>query len=121
MDTMKSIIELQSRSCKMWLDHAANGMAAWSTIALRMPDLAAESMNGKPPSAETRRMVSEKLDAAARGAMDGAFASAKLATRMMGGRMDAATLATGMIDVAEAAGRHAQRKVRANARRLARR
>ena len=120
MDTMKSFIELQSRSCKMWLDHAANGMAAWSTIALRMPDHAAESMNGKPPSAETRRMVSEKLDAA-RGALDGAFAGARLAARMMGGRMDAATLPTGMIDVAEAAGRHAQRKVRANARRLARR
>ena len=95
MDTMKSIIELQSRAYKMWLDHAANGMAAWTTIALRMPDLAAESMNGKPPSAETRRMVAEKLDAAA--------------------------LATGMIDVAEAAGKHAQRKVRANARRLANR
>ena len=118
---MQSIIELRSRACKLWLDQAANGLAAWTTIALRMPELARDGMTGKPPSAETRRMVSEKLDAAARGARDGALAGARLAARMMGGRMDAASLATGMIDVAEAAGKPAQRMVRANARRLARR
>ena len=119
-DHMNGLFALQSKMFGLMLNQSQNSLAAWTTIAMRMPDLAAEGLAGRPPSAETRRMVQEKLNAAAQGAMNGAMESARLATRMMGGRMDAAGLASGMLDVANAAGLPAQRKVRANAKRLTR-
>lgn len=117
---MKSYFDLQAKAFQMMLQQSQNGLAAWTTIAMRMPALAAESMSGHPPSAETRRMVSEKVAAAAQGALNGALESTKLASRIMTGRADAATLAAGLLDVAEAMGKPAQRKVRANAKRLTR-
>ena len=117
---MVGLFELQAKMVRMFADQSRNGLAAWTTIAMRMPEFAAETAAGRPPSAETQRMVSEKLAAAAQGAIDGGMAGARLAGRMMAGRVDATALASGMLDVAEAAGRPAQRKVRANARRLTR-
>ena len=118
---MDGLFELQARVFNLMADQSRNGVAAWTTIAMRMPDLATEAASGRPPSAATRRMVGEKLAAAAQGAMDGAMAGARFAGRMMTGRVDAAAIAAGMMDIAEAAALPAQRKVRANARRLTRR
>ena len=116
---MKDLFELNLQLYRMCWEAWEMQAAAWTTVAMRLPHLADMAAHpGAPPSRETRKMVSEKLAAAAEGARQASIASVKLAGDMMTRPMGATSLAVGVLKVAEAAARPAKQRVKANARRL---
>ena len=115
---MRDFFALQSRAFRMWFDTVQANNDAMTTIAMRLPMMATESMSGRPPSAEMKRMVSEKVEAAMQGALNGAIATGSLAARAMLGQLNPTRLAHGLMGVAAAAHGPAHRRVKANARRL---
>ncbi|MBV1702441.1 MAG: hypothetical protein KGQ46_11540 [Hyphomicrobiales bacterium] len=118
---MDEITALHTKAYNFWISHIETQMAAWTTIALRMPDLTEDTMRMKPPSAETVRMVSEKLSAATMGALDGALAAADFSRQAMGGKLKLADYPIGFMTIAEESSKSARAKVHANARRLSKR
>ena len=111
---MHDATEFAGRAARAWMGAWFAGLDAMTTIAARLPIIAAD-----PTGAEARRMVSEKWVAAGQGSF---AASMQLARLAMGpavrGPVAAAQAALG---VAEAAARPARKRVRANAARLSRR
>ena len=89
------------------------------TIGHRMPILATLPFWPHPDNLiEASLMVTEKFEALAEGAVAATGEMAALGLRAAFGRADAQDLASGLISVAVAAAKPAQRRVRANARRL---
>ncbi len=118
---MDEIVALHAKAYDFWFNHIETQMAAWTTIALRMPDLTEDTIRMKMPSAETIRMVNEKLSAATIGAMDGALAAADFSMQAMGGKLKMSDYPIGFMTIAEASSKSARAKVHANARRLSKR
>lgn len=96
--------------------------ATLSTIAARLPLIAAAAtgFGDKKARHETQAMVTEKLLAASEGAQAGALESAKAALKVMTGHAHPVAVVGHMMDVAAATTAPARKKVRANAKRLAR-
>ena len=91
------------------------------TISHRMPILASLTFWPHPESLnEVNRMVMEKFEAMAEGTLAASRQMADLSLLTAMGKANADDIATGMMAVAVAAARPAQRRVRANARRLSR-
>jgi hypothetical protein len=91
------------------------------TISHRVPMLASLPFWPHPDNLlEANRMVTEKLEAMAEGALAASQQMAALSLRAALGKADAGDIATGMMAVAMAAAKPAQRRARANARRLSR-
>jgi hypothetical protein len=89
------------------------------TISHRMPMLASLSFWPDPDNIlEANRMVTEKFEAMAEGALAASQQMAALGMRAALGKADAGDIATGMMAVAVAAAKPAQSRVRANAKRL---
>ena len=90
------------------------------TIGARLPMIATASRSpASPPSAEMRRMVSEKTEAAMQGAVAAGVALGQLWTRaMFGGLRTPMDVAHGLAHVADMAMQPARKRVRANAKRL---
>ena len=116
--SMNDFFALQTKACKHWFDSMDANRHAMTTIAMRLPIMAASSISGRPPSQEMQRMVAEKFEATVEGAMDGVLAIGKLATRAMMGKLNPTLLADGMLDVANATHGPARLAVKANAKRL---
>ncbi|MCP8940072.1 hypothetical protein NK718_16215 [Alsobacter sp. SYSU M60028] len=96
------------------------GIAAGVTIAARAPLLMGVGRGSPRAAEETRRMVSEKAEAAIEGAIAAQFAMGRFWMRIMLGQVShPAGFADGLAGVAAAAARPAHRRVRANAKRLA--
>jgi hypothetical protein len=96
-----------------------SGVDAALTIAARMQGLL--SPGGEPfeKAREAQLMVAEKFDAAVEGAMAAQAAwGAFMVRAAFGGFSTPDDLSMGLAGIAEAAARPAQKKVRANARRL---
>ena len=117
---MHDFFALQTKAMRLWFDTVDANRNAMTTIALRLPMITAHSIGGRAHDGEMHRMVSEKVDAMIEGVREGAIAGGRLAGRAMLGQLNAASLAQGMVGIADASQRPARRKVRANARRLAR-
>lgn len=100
--------------------NAQVGLDSALTIAARTPLLLAQAFNPTTHGArEAQRMVAEKVEAAAEGAIAAQWAWAGLVVRAsLGGLRSFNDLSLGLARVAEAAARPARRKARANARRL---
>lgn len=99
--------------------NAQAGIDAAVTIAARTQDML--SPIGRPfeKAHEAQLMVAEKMDAAVQGAMAAQAAwGAFVLKAAFGGVRSANDVSMGFANIAEAAARPAQRKVRANARRL---
>ncbi len=91
------------------------------TIGHRMPMLATLPFWPHPDHLiEASRMVTEKFEAMAEGAVAATGQMAELGLRAAFGKADAQDLASGLMSVAVAAAKPAQRRVHANARRLSR-
>jgi hypothetical protein len=89
------------------------------TISHRMPILASLPFWPHPDGLiEANRMVVEKFEAMAEGSLAASQQFAALTMRAATGRANPAEIATGMMAVAFAAAKPAQRRARANARRL---
>lgn len=115
---MNEYFALQTRAMRLLLDAAEAQRHAVTTIALRLPMLAASGFGPKGPSREAKRMVAEKIEAVMEGAMNGAMAGSELATRGMWGQLNPMRLASGMVGIAEATQNPSHRRVKANAKRL---
>ena len=115
---MKDMIALHNHSMRWWMATMESQADAATTIALRMPMLMKDSASGRGPSAESRRMIEEKMSAVSDGAVNAVLASGQLAARAMLGRLNAPKLASGMLAIAEAAMGPTHKTVKANARRL---
>jgi len=95
--------------------------ASTVTISRRMPILASLPFWPHPESIiEANLMVIEKFEALAEGTLAASQQLTALSLRAAMGKADAGDIATGMMAVAVAAARPAQKRVRANARRLSR-
>jgi hypothetical protein len=110
---MRDWTTLSARTFRFWVDAMQAGAAAWTTIAMRLPTLAAVAAGKSSP--EATRMVTEKIAAATEGAINGSFEGATRAARALGGPVAAATSA---LAVTDAMTRPARRRVKANAKRL---
>lgn len=89
------------------------------TVAARMPMLTTPNPVSFREALERNRMVAEKVDAAAQGAIAASFAIGSFWMKAMTGRMRGpGDIMVGLLDVASAATAPASRKVAANARRL---
>ena len=115
---MIEFFALQNRAYRLFIDAAEAQRHAATTIALRLPMLAASGLGPTGPSREAKRMISEKIEAVLEGAMEGALASGALAARAMWGQLNPTRLASGMVGIAEATQRPSHRCVKANAERL---
>lgn len=115
---MNDIFAFQNRAFRLWLDTVQANADAITTVAMRLPMMAASQMSGKGPSREDHQMVSEKVDAMMEGALDSARTSGEIAWQAITGQLNAARFAHGMVAVADAAQRPARRRVSANALRL---
>ena len=115
---MNDLFALQARTMRWWMSSMQANADALTTIALRVPLLAASGITPTGPSREARQMVTEKMEAMFEGSIKGAIAGSELALRAFTGQLNATTLASGMVGIAEASQRPANRKVKANARRL---
>jgi hypothetical protein len=105
-----------------WFDVYETNSAAVATISARLPLIAAAAsgFGSKHARHETQSMVAEKLLAASEGARAGALESAKVALKVMTGQTHPVEMAGHMMDVASATTEPARKKVKANAKRLAR-
>ncbi len=91
------------------------------TIGHRMPILASLPFWPSPENLlEANRMVMEKFEAMAEGSLAASQKMTELGMQTAMGQANAGDIATGLIAVVVAAARPAQRRVRANARRLSR-
>jgi hypothetical protein len=91
------------------------------TISHRMPMLATLAFWPDPDNLlEANRMVLEKFEAMAEGTLAATQQMTALSLRAALGKADASEIATGLMAVAVAAAKPAQRRVRANAKRLSR-
>ncbi len=114
------VTKLQRKLGRLGKRLIKDGGNSAQTLAVRLPMLA------KHPASvgeafERSRMVTEKVDAAAQGAMAAGFAIGSFWLKAMTGRVRSpADVVAGMLDVASAATAPASRKVAANARRLKR-
>lgn len=115
---MNDILALQNRTIRFWFDTVQASADAMTTVAMRLPLMAASQLSGEGPTREDKRMVSEKVDAAMEGALDSALAGGDLLRRAMFGQLNPALFAHGMVAIADAAHRPARRRVKANALRL---
>lgn len=98
---------------------AGTAFAASITIAHRMALLSdPQALWGARVHSEAVRMVAEKLDAAAEGALQASLVAGRLAMRSATGRLSTDEVAKGLVAVGLAATRPAARRARANARRL---
>ena len=110
---------LQRRAIAMSFTAMESSVAAAVTIAARAPILFGLPTRDGHSARETQRMVAEKVEAAIEGTAAAQVAMMKLWTRMaFGGVRGPTAFAHGLADVANAATRPAQRRVRANAKRL---
>jgi acetamidase/formamidase len=112
---MKKVVENAGKlGARMMID----GVDAAQTVSARLPAL----MTPTPTfgeMAERQRMVTEKVDAFSRGALEASFAWGEFWMKAaMGGVRSPADVMAGMIGIADAATKPASRRVRANARRL---
>jgi hypothetical protein len=107
---------------RMSVDAMQAAQDAAVTINARMPHLAHAVRRPAAPSAEVKRMVSEKAEAAVQGAIAASCAMGQLWTRaMFGGLRTPMDAMHGFAHVADAALHPARKRVRANAKRLSRR
>lgn len=112
---------LQRRAVAMSFAAMEASLAAAVTIAARTPMLLGMSRPDAASMREAQTMVVEKLEAAFEGAVAAQFTLFMLWGRVaFGGVRGPGALAHGLADVAHAATRPAHRRVRANAKRLAR-
>ncbi|MCI4677737.1 hypothetical protein K9U39_14240 [Rhodoblastus acidophilus] len=119
---MKNLFTLQKRLMRTSFELVEIQTAALTTISARLPMIAAAASGfaTEQQRQETHDMVAEKLQAASEGIGLGALQTAKATMKVMTGDADPLAMAGHMMDVAAAATRPARKKVRANARRLAR-
>jgi hypothetical protein len=110
---MRDWTTLSTKAFRFWLDSVQAGAAAWTTIAMRLPTLAAAATGKSSP--EANRMVTEKITAATEGAIKGSLKGAAVAGRAMTGPVAAATSALAITDAMTGP---ARRRVKANAKRL---
>jgi hypothetical protein len=115
---MQDLLDLNLRLARFWFAAVEAQANAATTIGFRMPAVARAMTSSGPPSAEAKRMVSEKTQAVMSGATGAGAAMMKGGLSAFGlGPVAAANFA---LSVGEAAMRPAQRRVKANARRLGR-
>ena len=115
---MRDFFALQTRAVRMMFDTVQANNDAMTTIAMRLPMIAAEGLSGRPPSAEMKRMVGEKVEAALQGSVNGTRAAGSLVLRALLGQMNPTRLAHDIMGVADAVQSPARRRVKANAKRL---
>ena len=110
----------RSRILRQAGDNAAASLDAARVIAARTPMILRSAGGSTPAEAtELHRMVSEKTEAAAEGAMAGAAALGSFWLDFAFGKVrKPADVAAGWMKVAHAATKPARRRVRANAKRL---
>ena len=96
-----------------WTDLVATGVATATTLSVRVPQL----MRGRMTESESRRMVAEKVTAAAEGWVAGSAAMARIVSKRMMRPAPREALNDAM-EIAEAMMRPARRRVRSNAVRL---
>jgi hypothetical protein len=111
---------LARRSLAMATANMQAGVDAALTIAARTQGLMSPLGGPTEKAREARLMVQEKLDAAVEGTLAAQAAwGVFLLKAALGGVRSASDLSIGLAGVAEAAAKPVRRKVRANARRLA--
>ena len=98
----------------VWTDAMRAGAATAVTLSVRLPQL----MTGTMTRAESARMVGEKLAAATEGMLAASAASLRVAARS-GAAVTPRRFLQDALEVSAAAARPAQRRVEANAKRLA--
>ena len=98
----------------VWTDAMRAGAATAVTLSVRLPQL----MTGTMTRAESARMVGEKLAAATEGLLAASAASLRVAARG-GATVTPRRVLQDGLEVSAAAARPAQRRVEANAKRLA--
>ena len=98
-----------------WTDLVVTGLATATTLSVRVPQL----MIGSMTEAEARRMVGEKVSAAAEGFVEGSAATARIVSKRMK-RPAPRQAFRDLLEIAEAAARPARRRVKINAVRLTR-
>ena len=97
----------------LWTDAMLAGAATAVTLSVRLPQL----MTGTMTRAESARMVGEKLAASTEGLLEASAASLRAAARR-GPAVTPRQILQDVLDVSAAAARPAQRRVKANAKRL---
>jgi hypothetical protein len=112
--SMKDLFELNQRAARMCWTMMEAQASAWTVIGLRLPGLAASAGQSGPPSAENRRMVSEKIAATQQGMLAGSTAATRLGRAAGAGPV---AFASAMLDVFEASSQPANTRVKANVRR----
>jgi hypothetical protein len=113
---MRDFVRLSSKAWRLWFDTMQAGVAAFATVATRLPILATDGAK----SPEATRMVNEKLAAAAEGAVKASIAGATATGRAMTG-IGPVAAASGALSIADAMTGPARRRVKANAKRLTKR
>ena len=96
-----------------WTDLFATGVATATTLSVRVPQL----MLGSMSQAESRRMVTEKVAAAAEGFVAGSTATVRIMSKRMT-RPAPSEAFQDVMEIAEAATRPARCRVKRNAVRL---
>ncbi|WP_448951888.1 hypothetical protein [Labrys neptuniae] len=115
------MLSLQTMFFRAMSSALETSQASAITIGHRMPILAMLPFWPHPDNLiEASRMVTEKFEALAEGAMAASNEMTALGLRAALGGTDAQDLASGLLGVAVAAAKPAQRRARANARRLSR-
>lgn len=102
------------QAMRSWRDAVETSAAVWTTLGARLPMLATGGM----ATAEGSRMVTEKCEAATKGALEAGAVAARFAATAMLGAPSARAMAKAGIAMADAAMRPGRRTVKANARRL---
>ena len=96
-----------------WTDLVVTGFATATTLSVRVPQLVLGSMT----PAESRRMVTEKLTAAAEGFVAGSAATARIVAKRVTRPAPREAL-NDLLEIAQATTRSARRRVKSNAVRL---
>lgn len=96
-----------------WTDLLATGIDTATTLSVRVPQL----MLGSMTKAESRRMVAEKVAAAAEGFVAGSAATARIVSKRMT-RPAPREAFHDLMEIAAATTRPARRRVKSNAVRL---
>lgn len=113
---MTDFLRLHRLGMQAWFDNVETSLAVWTTLAHRLPMLATAQVSAQ----EGNRMVAEKFEAAARGALDASCATMAFAARAALTAQPPAAFAVAAMNIAEAAMLPARRSVAANAKRLSR-
>ena len=96
-----------------WTDLVATGIATATTLSVRVPQL----MLGSMSPGESKRMVAEKVAAAAEGLVAGSAATARIVSKRMTRPAPRETVRD-LMEIGQAAARPARRRVKRNAVRL---